>query len=170
MSNSFTLDFQYQINYRSSDILHFGINFILGFREFPIRVFNGGSADISPRSSGTFTFQSPTPLSISITNSSLFSAEGLDDLQLEMLYSDASKFNEYTFRMGSVGIKQVIEFSSNDGSLDRFFSTERFTVISDVIATVTIDDVKTRLRSKPNNIKLGKQYGETILLSWQEAS
>jgi hypothetical protein len=173
MANSFTLDFNYQINYKRSDVLYFGINFFLGCRDFPIRVrTSGGSGgDLSPNSSRTLTFQSPSSLPISVTNSNLISTEGLDDIQLEMLYSDPSQFDEYTFRMGSVGITQTIEFSnSSGGGLDSFFSANQFTLISDAKATVTIGDTTTTLVSKPNEIKLGKQYGEILLLSWQAAT
>ena len=170
MANSFTLDFNYQINYKRSDVLYFGINFFLGFRDFPIRVRASG-ADLSPNSSRTFTFQSPSFLPISVTNSTLISTEGLDELQLEMLYSDSSLFDEYTFRMGSVGITQTVEFSnSSGGGLDSFFSTNQFTQISNVKATGTIGDTTTTLVSKPSEIKLGKQYGEVLLLSWLTAS
>jgi hypothetical protein len=169
MANSFTLNFNYQINYKRSDVLYFGINFFLGCRDFPIRVRTTG-ADLSPNSSRTFTFQSSSSLPISVTNSSLISVEGLDDIQLEMLYSHPSQFDEYTFRMGSVGITQTVEFSnSSGGGLDSFFSANQFTRISDVEATVTIGSTTTTLVSKPSEIKLGKQYGEILLLSWKDA-
>lgn len=106
-----------------------------------------------------------------MNNSTLISTEGLDDLQLEMLYSDPSQFDEYTFRMGSVGITQTVEFSnSSGGGLDSFFSANQFTLVSDAKATVTIGDTTTTLVSKPSEIKFGKQYGEILLLSWQAAS
>ena len=123
---TFDLSFDYEIKYQRTDLLYFGVNFFLGFHEFPIRVQGGASggtsagADLSPVST-TFTFNSPKKLSLS--NTSFFYTDGLDKLELEMFYSDSSNRNPWTFKMGSVAIKLMTEFkpAGSGASINNFF-------------------------------------------------
>ena len=169
---TFDLSFDYEIKYQKTDLLYFGINFFLGFREFPIRVQgvrDSGihfGADLSPIST-TFTFNSPNE-KLSLNDKSFFHTDGLDKLTLSMFYLDSSNRNQWTFKMGSVAIKLMAEFNSagSGASIDNFFSADQYVEISNVKAAFMINTVTTQLVSQQDKVLLGKQYGEILLLSY----
>lgn len=188
MAVSFELEFDYDIKYKPSDTLYFGINLILGCREFPIRR-NGSPAptpaptptpapapalftgeDFTPRSSSTFNFTAVGLRSLSVTDDSILDSDGKDDIKGAMLYTNPSDPSAETFKTGSVALRQIVEFNqSGGGSLSDFFNSQ-YTQISSVSLKVKIDDVTTTLVGKPSSVKLGKQYGEILLLSWENAA
>ncbi len=165
----FVLDFKYDIKYKLSDTLYFGINLLLGDREFPLRLNARGTTgtssgkDISPRSERTFDFSSNTEITASFTETNI-DAPGIDDITTDMLFSDSNR-NKLSFRFGSVALRQIVEFDSR-GSLNDFFNTQ-YTEISDIDLTVITDSSITTKLVGPNmsqKVKLGKQYGEILLL------
>ena len=87
-----------------------------------------------------------------------------------MLYTDPSNPIAETFKTGSVALRQIVEFNpANGGSLNDFFD-KQFTEVSDISLTVKIDTLATTLVGKPTSVKLGKQFGEILLLSWSSAA
>lgn len=171
MAASFNLSFTYDISYEPGDVLYFGINLLLGCREFPLRLkgaaAGGGGDDRSPRSGSTFNFTGSNTLSIN--DSSIFDSTGIDNIDRQMLYSDATKSDEFTFRMGSVALKLVVEYKPESNHLNDFFN-DQFIELSNISLTVTIDGQTTTLEAKPAQIKLGKQHGEILLLSFRSVS
>ena len=169
MAASFDLSFNYTIKYVQSDVLYFGLNLLLGSREFPLRFAGsttGGGQDISPKSTRTFNFAA-TKQRITFTNTNIFDSSGVDEITRELLFSDPSNSDQWTFRMGSVALKQVIEFNPQSGNLNDFFN-DQFIEISDASLTATITgDSPFQLVTKPSTVKLGKQHGETLLFSWK---
>jgi hypothetical protein len=166
MTANFKLKFDYEISYKQKDLIYFGINLLLGCREFPLRLKSGddGSGkDISPLSTGTFNFSSDE---LDVTQSSVFDTNGLEIVEREMLYSSSSQSNKYTFRMGSVALRLVVGFNPG-GNINDLFD-DQFIKISDLTCSVTIDgDGTTQLVAKPSEIKLGKQHGEILILSFE---
>lgn len=174
MAASFTLTFTYDINYNSGDVLYFGMNLLLGCREFPLR-FSGGAApaaggnDNSPRSSRTFNFTGGSQ-TITFNNSNIFDPTGLNDVTKTMLYNNPSNpADEAAFKTGSIALRQIVEFNpANGGSLNDFFD-KQYTEVSGISLIVVIDTLTTTLVGKPASVKLGKQFGEILLLSWSSA-
>jgi hypothetical protein len=163
MTTQFKLTFTYDIEYKPSDTLYFGINLLLGCREFPLRR-NTPSDDFSPLSSPTFNFNNATPQSIEFLNSSIIDSVGIDNVKLDTLFSDGN-LNQLSFKVGSVALKQIVEFKST-GSLNDFFKAQ-FTKISDIKLEILIDsEPLIKLKGIPAELKLGKQYGEILLLQW----
>lgn len=175
MAVSFELKFTYDINYNLGDTLYFGMNLLLGCREFPLRFAgsatstSGSSIDNSPRSSRTFNFTAGAQ-DITFNESNIFNKAGLEDVTKVMLYTDPSNPIAETFKTGSVALRQIVEFNpANGGSLNDFFD-KQFTEVSDISLTVKIDTLATTLVGKPTSVKLGKQFGEILLLSWSSAA
>jgi hypothetical protein len=167
MATSFELKFSYDIKYKPSDILYFGVNLLLGNREFPLRFASsaGGGPDMSPVSSGTFEFAGPSR-QLLINSSNIIDFDGINEVTNEILYSSNS-LNKISFKTGSVALRQVVEFNPK-GSLNDFFSTQ-FTELTNISLVVTTDTNTTLLKGPPL-VKFGKQYGEILLLSWESVS
>jgi hypothetical protein len=168
MAATFTLDFSYKITYVQRDLLYFGLNFLLGCREFPLRLSGGststGGNDISPKSTRTFNFSGKVEAA-KFTQSNIFDTDGINDITREMLFMD-SNFNKDTFRIGSVALKQVIEFDSNNiGAINNFFD-DQYIELSSFNLQVNIDGDSHSLVARPSTLKFGKQYGEILLFSW----
>jgi hypothetical protein len=109
---------------------------------------------------------------LSLSNTSFFYTDGLDKLELEMFYSDSSNRNPWTFKMGSVAIKLMTEFNpaGSGASINNFFSDNQYVEISNAAAPVTIGTIATKLISKLDKVRLGKQYGEILLLSYSSSN
>jgi hypothetical protein len=104
-----------------------------------------------------------------MNESNIFYKDGLEDVTKVMLYTDPSNPIAETFKTGSVALRQIVEFNpANGGSLNDFFD-KQFTEVSGISLTVVIDSLKTTLVGKPKSVKLGKQFGEILLLSWSSA-
>lgn len=168
MAVNFTLSFNYTIKYVQSDVLYFGLNLLLGCREFPLRFAGsatGGGDDISPKSTKTFNFAAINK-SITFTDANIFDSSGITEVTRQMLFSDPSNSDQWTFRMGSVVLKQVIEFNPDSGNINDFFN-DQYIEISTANLTITIaGDSPFSLVTKPSVLKLGKQHGEVLLFSW----
>lgn len=169
MAVNFQLDFNYTMKYVQSDVLYFGLNLLLGCREFPLRFVGGttsGGDDISPKSTKTFNFAA-SDKAITFTDTNIFDSSGKNEITREMLFSDPSNSDQWTFRMGSAALKQVIEFNPSSGSINDFFD-DQYIEISNVVLKITItgDSSPFTLVAKPNTVKFGKQHGEILLLSW----
>lgn len=167
MAAKFQLKFNYKISYKQEDLIYFGINFLLGCREFPLRFkFGSGAAagkDISPLSTGTFNFSSADTLDAN--ESLIFDSEGINDIERLMLYTNTSQAIKETFRIGSVALKLVVGFDPS-GNVNDFFD-DQFIEISNLSCSVEIvGDGTTKLVAKPSKINLGKQHGEILILSF----
>jgi hypothetical protein len=169
MPANFTLTFKYTIKYVQSDVLYFGLNLLLGCREFPLRFAGSatasGGADISPKSTRTFNFAAINQ-PVTFTDSTIFDPTGASEITRQMLFSDPSNSDQWTFRIGSVALKQVIEVNPS-GNINDFFN-DQYIEISDADLTITIEgDSPFRLQAaKSSTVKLGKQHGEILIFAW----
>ncbi len=169
MAITFDLSFKYDIKYKPSDTLYFGINLLLGHREFPLRNIGNGtgtaSGDFSPLSSRTFNFTNVTSQSASFNDRNIIDFDGINDVVLETLFSDNNP-SKSSFKVGSVSLRQIVEFKST-GSLNDFFNTQ-FTEISEIKLNIQFDSSLTvKLVGSSKTLKLGKQYGEILPLQWE---
>ncbi len=167
MPANFTLTFNYTMKYVQSDLLYFGLNLLLGCREFPLRFASatGGGDDISPKSTKTFNF-SAINKDITFTDTNIFDPSGKNEITRQMLFSDPSNSDQWTFRMGSVALKQVIEFSPTSSNINDFFNDQYIEISNANLAITITGDSPFSLVAKPNTVKLGKQHGEILVFSW----